>query len=50
MHIDMLIPLLVMAISFKLYYGASVLMRARGEILRREQNTRWVKEVIENER
>ncbi|VAW64471.1 Cytochrome c-type biogenesis protein CcmC, putative heme lyase for CcmE [hydrothermal vent metagenome] len=50
MHIDMLIPLLVMAVSFKLYYGASVLMRARGEILRREQNTRWVKEVIENER
>lgn len=49
MHISMLIPLLVMATSFKLYYAASVLMRARGEILRREQNTRWVKEVVENE-
>jgi len=49
-HIDMLIPLLVMAVSFKLYYAASVLMRARGEILRREQNTRWVKEIVENER
>ncbi|VAW68568.1 Cytochrome c-type biogenesis protein CcmC, putative heme lyase for CcmE [hydrothermal vent metagenome] len=48
-HISMLIPLLLMAVSFKLYYGASVLMRARGEILRREQNTRWVKEVVAEE-
>ena len=48
-HIDMLIPLLVMAVSFKLYYATSVLMRARGEILRREQNSRWVKEVVATE-
>ena len=46
MHISMLIPLLIMAVSFKLYYLASVLMRARGEILRREQNSRWVKEIV----
>jgi len=49
MHISMLIPLLVLATSFKLYYVASVLMRARGEILRREQNTRWVKEIVTGE-
>ncbi len=48
-HITMLIPLLTMAVSFKLYYAASVLMRARAEILRREQNSRWVKEVVEND-
>ncbi len=48
-HITMLIPLLLMAVSFKLYYLASVLMRARGEILLREQNSRWVKEIVEND-
>jgi len=48
-HIDMLIPLLLMAVAFKLYYVTSVLMRARAEILLREQNSRWVKEVVENE-
>ena len=48
-HIDMLIPLLIMAVAFKLYYATSVLMRARAEILLREQNSRWVKEVIEND-
>jgi len=48
-HISMLIPLLLMAVSFKLYYVASALMRARGEILRREQNSRWVKEIVTGE-
>jgi len=38
-----------MAVSFKLFYAGSVLMRARGEILKREQNTRWVKEVVAQE-
>jgi len=48
-HIDMLIPLLLMAVAFKLYYVTSVLMRARAELLLREQNSRWVKEVVEND-
>ena len=48
-HITMLIPLLLMAVSFKLYYVSSALMRARGEILRREQNSRWVKEIVTGE-
>ena len=44
---SMLIPLLLMALSFKLYYGAVVLMRARAELLERDRNTRWVQELIE---
>ncbi|MCU7932636.1 MAG: heme ABC transporter permease [Candidatus Thiodiazotropha sp. (ex Codakia rugifera)] len=49
MDMSMLVPLLVMAISFKLYYGAVVLMRARAEIVERERNTRWVQEMVERE-
>ncbi|MET0051220.1 MAG: heme ABC transporter permease [Candidatus Thiodiazotropha sp.] len=47
MDISMLIPLLTMAISFKLYYGAVVLMRARAEIVERERNSRWVQDLVE---
>lgn len=45
-HIDMLIPLLVMAIAFKVLYGFVMFMRARSEILVLEQNSRWVKELV----
>jgi heme exporter protein C len=45
-HITMLIPLLLMAFAFKFYYVTSLLMRARGELLKREQNSRWVKELV----
>ena len=45
-HSDMLIPLVIMGIAFKLLYGALMLMRARDELLIREQNSRWVKGVI----
>ena len=48
-HLSMLIPLLLMALAFKLYYVTSVLMRARSEVLLREQNSRWVKELVEND-
>ncbi|MFT5391989.1 MAG: heme exporter protein C, partial [Gammaproteobacteria bacterium] len=34
-HLSMLIPLLVMTAAFKLYFLATVLMRARGEVLDR---------------
>ncbi|MET0089487.1 MAG: heme ABC transporter permease [Candidatus Thiodiazotropha sp.] len=47
MDISMLIPLLTMAISLKLYYGAVVLMRARAEIVERERNSRWVQDLVE---
>lgn len=45
-HISMLIPLLLMAIAFKLYYLTVVLMRARCEVLERERNTSWVQELV----
>ncbi len=41
----MLIPLLLMAVAFKLYYTVVLLMRARCEVLARERNTQWVKEL-----
>lgn len=47
MHIDMLIPLLVMAVAAKLFYAAIVLVRARNEVLYRDRNRRWVRELIE---
>lgn len=46
-HIDMLIPLLLMAIAFKLYYGMVLLMRSRCEVLDRERNAQWVRELVE---
>ncbi len=46
---SMLIPLLLMATSFKLYYGAVVLMRARAEIVERERNSRWVLDMVAQE-
>jgi len=46
-HISMLIPLILMALAFKLYYATVVLMRARCEILERERNTDWVKTLVE---
>jgi heme exporter protein C len=45
-HISMLIPLLLMAVAFKLYYLTVVLMRARCEVLERERNTSWVQELV----
>ncbi|MDD5034096.1 MAG: heme ABC transporter permease [Methylococcaceae bacterium] len=45
-HLSMLIPLLIMAVSFKLYYLAVVLMRARIEVLDRERRGAWVREMF----
>ena len=45
-HIDMLIPLLVMASAFMTYYLAVMLTRMRCEILAYERNTNWVREFI----
>jgi heme exporter protein C len=42
---SMLIPLLLMAVAFKLYYAVVLLMRARCGVLDRERNTQWVKEL-----
>jgi heme exporter protein C len=43
--IRMLIPLLLMAVAFKLFYAVVVLMRSRCEVLQRERNTQWVREL-----
>jgi heme exporter protein C len=43
---SMLIPLLLMAVAFKLFYAIALLMRARYEILQRERNTQWVRELV----
>jgi heme exporter protein C len=45
-HIDMLIPLLVMAVAFKLYYINTLMMRVRGELLERERDSKWVQSLV----
>jgi len=42
----MLVPLLVMMVGFNLYFFAVLLLRARGEVLRRERNAGWIREVV----
>lgn len=45
-HIDMLIPLLVMITAFMCYFFAVVLVRARSEMVDQERNSRWVQELV----
>jgi len=46
-HVDMLVPLLMMATAFKFYYAIAMLQVAKVEILQREQNSQWVKKIVE---
>ncbi|HIM54589.1 MAG TPA: heme ABC transporter permease [Gammaproteobacteria bacterium] len=46
MQIDMFYALLLISFAFKFLYGTLVLMRARDEVLIREQNSRWVKAIV----
>jgi heme exporter protein C len=43
---DMLWPLLLMFVAFALYFVAVLLTRLRAELLRRERNASWVREVV----
>ena len=43
---SMLVPLLLMMLAFSLYFAAILLVRARGEVLRRERSARWISEAI----
>jgi heme exporter protein C len=43
---SMLVPLLLLMLGFVLYFAALVLVRARGEVLRRERNARWIAELL----
>ena len=45
-HVSMLVPLLLMAVSFKLFYVTVLLRRARTEVLKRERNAGWVRELL----
>ncbi|GMQ97083.1 MAG: heme ABC transporter permease [Gammaproteobacteria bacterium] len=45
-HLSMLIPLLLMAGAFKLFYVVNVLKRARCELLVRERRSAWVRELV----
>jgi heme exporter protein C len=49
-HPSMLAPLLLMAVGFKLYFIAIVLVRMRYQILERERHTQWVAQVMETEK
>jgi heme exporter protein C len=46
MPASMLLPLLAMLAGFSLYFVALLLTRARGEVLRRERNARWIGEAL----
>ena len=45
MHVDMLMPLLTMIAGFYCFYTLLLLLYTRSEILLRERNTQWVKEL-----
>ncbi len=43
---SMLVPLLTMMLGFTLYFGAILLVRVRGEVLKRERNALWIREAL----
>ncbi|HSH41600.1 MAG TPA: heme ABC transporter permease [Arenicellales bacterium] len=47
-HMSMLIPLLMMAVAFMLYYAAVLLLRVRYEVLEREHRSQWVGEYVKS--
>lgn len=49
MPMEMLVPLLVMLLGFTLYFVAVLLVRLRGEVLRRERTATWVRELVNGE-
>jgi heme exporter protein C len=49
MPASMLLPLLAMLLGFSLYFVALLLTRARGQVLRRERNARWITEALAKE-
>jgi len=45
-HWSMLIPLLLMALAFQVYYLLVLFQSCRAELLQRERNSKWVEELI----
>ena len=44
-HWSMLLPLLLMALAFQVYYVLALFQQCRAELLRRERNSKWVEEL-----
>ena len=44
-HWSMLLPLLLMALAFQVYYVLALFQKCRAELLRRERNSKWVEEL-----
>ena len=44
-HWSMLLPLLLMALAFQVYYVLALFQKCRVELLRRERNHKWVEEL-----
>jgi heme exporter protein C len=44
-HWSMLLPLLLMALAFQVYYVLALFHRCRAELLRRERNSKWIEEL-----
>jgi heme exporter protein C len=42
----MLVPLLTMLAGFTVFFGYLLVVRLRGEILRRERNASWLREAL----
>ncbi len=40
-------PLLLMALAFQFYYASTLFQSCRGELLKRERNSKWVTELNE---
>ncbi len=49
-HIDMLIPLLYMAVAFKLFYLLLLLLRSRNALLDNERRSGWVSKLVSETR
>ncbi len=45
-HLEMLIPLLLMAAAFMAYFFAVLLVRVRADILQQESNSNWVRDEL----
>jgi heme exporter protein C len=43
---SMLVPLLLMILGFTLFFAAVLLIRVRGEVLRRERSALWIREAL----
>jgi heme exporter protein C len=48
-HVDMLWPLLVMALAFKLFYGALLLLKMRTQLVQEDAQAGWLKALLQGD-